>query len=224
MTDTPPRSESRWIAYGAVSAALSRVLPPFVDGPFIRAVRGAMIDRVARECGVTLTAEARKLLVTIEDPMSARGRVEKGARWVLARIVPGLGTVDTTVHLVGTFTAGALLKRYFERRPRSDTGAVVDGFEATRIRRALKVALDFASAEHARGLASAVGTGAGAAVQGFEAPTNKTESIERAAESSPSSAKLLASRALAAAEAGATAVPVAWIDSLEPIFQREFDR
>lgn len=222
MSDTSPRSESRWIAYGAVSATLARVLPPFVDGPFVRAVRGAMIDRVAKECGVTLTAEARKLLVTLEDPMSARGRVEKGARWLLARVVPGLGTVDTTMHLVATFTSGALLRRYFERRPKGETGAVVDGFEATRIRRALKVALDFATAEHARGLASAVGSGAGAAVQGFEGA--KSDSIDRVPDPGQSSAKLLASRAIAAAEAGATAIPVAWIDSIEPIFQREFDR
>jgi hypothetical protein len=215
MSDTTQRSESRWIAYGAVSAALSRVLPPFVDGPFVRAVRGAMFDRVAKECGVTLTAEARKLLVTLDDPMSARGRVEKGARWLLTKVVPGLGAVDTTMHLVTTFTAGALLRRYLERRPKTDTGAIVDGFEATRIRRALKVALDFASAEHARGLATAVGSGAGAAVQGFE--------LERASES-PSAAKILASRAIAAAEAGASAVPVAWVDAIEPIFQREFDR
>jgi uncharacterized protein (DUF697 family) len=207
------RSESRWIAYGAVSAALSRVLPPFVDGPFVRAVRGAMIDRVAKETGVTLTSEARKLLASLEEPLSSRGRVEKGARWVLARVVPGLSTVDTTVHLVTTFTAGALLKRYFEARPKSDTGAVVDGFEATRIRRALKVALDFASAEHARGLASAVTSGSTAAMDGALSK-----------ESRSTGARALAEKALAAVDVGATAIPAAWIDAVEPIFKREFDR
>ncbi|MFO0559237.1 MAG: hypothetical protein U0269_14575 [Polyangiales bacterium] len=207
------RSESRWVAYGAVSAALSRVLPPFVDGPFLRAVRGAMVDRVAKESGVTLTAEARKLLVSLDDPMSARGRVEKGARWLVTRVVPGLATVDTTVHLVTTFTAGALLKRYFEARPKSETGAVVDGFEATRVRRALKVALDFASAEHARGLASAVTSGTGAAVDGA-----------RSKETAAAGAKALAERAIAAVDAGASTIPVAWIDAVEPIFRREFER
>lgn len=207
------RSESRWIAYGAVSAALSRVLPPFIDGPFVRAVRGAMIDRVAKESGVTLTAEARALLVSLEDAMSSRGRVEKGVRWVLGRVVPGLATVDTTVHLVTTFTAGALLKRYFDARPKSDTGSVVDGFEATRVRRALKVALDFASAEHARGLAGAVTAGAGAAVEGA-----------RSKEPERSGAMALADKALAAADAGASALPVAWVDAIEPIFKREFER
>lgn len=172
-----------------------------------------MIDRVAKESGVTLTAEARSLLVSLEDPMSARGRVEKGARWVLARVVPGLATVDTSVHLLTTFTAGALLKRYFDARPKSETGEVVDGFEATRIRRALKVALDLASAEHARGLATAITSGTGAAVDGA-----------RAKEPSATGARALAERAIAAVDAGAGAVPSAWIDAVEPIFRREFDR
>jgi uncharacterized protein (DUF697 family) len=207
------RSETRWLAYGAISAALQRVLPPFVDEPFLRSVRGAMVDRVAKEAGVTLTAEARKLLASLEDPMSSRGRVERGARWLLARVVPGLGVVNSTLHLMSTFTAGALLRRYLARRPKSETGSVIDGFEATRVRRALKVALDFATAEHARGLLSAVGAAAGAAVDGSH-PREATGGKARA----------LAERALHAVDAGASAIPVAWIDAVEPIFWREFDR
>jgi hypothetical protein len=206
--------ETRWLAYGAVSAALRRVLPPFVDGPFVRAVRGAMIDRAAREAGVTLTAEARKLLVELEDPMSARGRVEKGARWLFARAVPGVATVDTSLHLVSTFSAGALLRRYFASRPRGgDTGSVIDGFEATRIRRALKVALDLATAEHARGLGAVAASVSGAVLEGA-----------RETDPEAKGPRALALRALSAADAGASAVPSAWLDVIEPIFRREFDR
>jgi hypothetical protein len=172
-----------------------------------------MVDRIAKESGVTLTAEARKLLAAPDDPMSARGRVEKGVRWLVTRVVPGLATVDTTVHLVTTLTAAALLQRYFEVRPKSETGAVVDGFEATRVRRALKVALDFASAEHARGFATAVTTGTGTAIDRM-----------RSTETSTEGSKALAERVIAAVRAGASAIPVAWIDTVEAIFWREFDR
>jgi hypothetical protein len=205
--------ETRLLAFGAASAALARLLPPVIDGPFLRALRGAMIDRVARETGVTLTAEARRLLVELEDPLSARGRVEKGARWLVARVVPGLNTVNAGLHMVSTFSAGALLRRYFAARPREALGTVVDGFEATRVRRALKVALDFATAEHARGAGDALSTASGALLEGA-----------RAKDGAATGPRALAAQARAALEAGAASLPPAWVDALEPIFQRELNR
>jgi hypothetical protein len=202
--------ESRLLAFGAASAALSRLLPPVIDGPFLRALRGAMIDRVARETGVTLTAEARRLLAELDDPLSARGRVEKGARWLVARVVPGLNAASTGLHLVSTFTVGALLRRYFASRPHASLGTVIDGFEATRVRRALKVALDFATAEHARGAAHALSAAGGAILEGA-----------RAKEGAASGPRTIAAQAKSALEAGAASLPPAWIDAIEPIFRRE---
>ncbi|MDP3276910.1 MAG: hypothetical protein Q8Q09_17040 [Deltaproteobacteria bacterium] len=219
------RKDSRWLTYAALSASARTVLPPFIDGPVVRAIRRSMFERIAREASVTVTAEARELLLSIEDPMSAKGRVEKGARWLLGRIVPGLGTVDTSIHLLTTFATGALFTRYLARRSLGQTGRVIDGFEATRVRRALKIALDFTTQEHARGALATLGTALGAAstasIEGGESGGG-TPSEEPTV--SKSFAKSLADRAIASASAGAQALPQGWIDAIEPIFWREFDR
>jgi uncharacterized protein (DUF697 family) len=210
--DTP------WAAYGAVSAGLRTLLPPFIDGPFVRAIRGSMIDRIAKQAGVTFTAEARKMLVEMDDPMSARGVVERGTRWIIARTVPGVGAVDASVHWLNTLGTGALLRRYLEKRPRDGaTGTVIDGFEATRIRRALKVAIDVATPAHAKGLAHVL--------ESVLRASGETLRHRRAAQNSPTkTTKAAAEQALALVDAGLNAVPDAWAEVIEPIFQREFDR
>lgn len=210
--------DSPWAMYGAVSAGLRTLLPPFVDGPFVRAIRGAMIDRIAKEAGVTFTAEARKHLVEMDDPMGAKGKVERGARWLLGRVVPGLGVMDASVHWLTTIGMGALLRRYLSKRPRDgSTGSVIDGFEATRIRRALKVAVDLTTPTHAKGLAHVVESVLRAGGETLRHQRAQPPTTVRGA-------KATAEHAMALVDAGLTAVPGAWADVIEPLFQREFER
>ena len=126
--------------------------------------------------------------------------------------------MDASAHWLTTFGVGSLLRRYLSGRSHSGpTGGVIDGFEATRIRRALKVAVDVATPAHAKGLSHV-----------FEAVLRASGETLRQQQAVKSTAvpgaKATAQQALALVDAGLNAVPSAWAEVIEPIFLREFER
>ncbi len=139
MTDRA-LSESVLVMYGLMAGGARLFLPPAVDLPVVRTVRAAMVDRMARAHGVTLTAGARRILVDLEEVGTLRGNFEQGARWVVGRLLPGGRVVDAVANVFRTYGAGTLLRRYFtEHRLASDP--VLAEIEAERLRVALRAAL-----------------------------------------------------------------------------------
>lgn len=146
--------ESVLVMYGALAGGARLLLPPMVDLPVVRALRVAMIDRMARAYGVTLTAGARRILVDIEESATIRGNVTQGFRLLLHRLVPGTRFVDASGNLFRTWGTGVLLGRYFaEHRP--DKDAVLSEIEAERVRAGLRAALELLEPDQLRTVAEA---------------------------------------------------------------------
>jgi hypothetical protein len=140
---TPSRSlsDTAILGYGLLAGGARAVLPAVVDIPVVRTLRGAMFDRMARAAGVTLTAEARRILVDLEEATTKRGAVQQVARWIAGRVVPGAGLVDGARNVALTFGAGALFRRYLDTHRPEPRDPVIGEVEATRLRHAMHRAL-----------------------------------------------------------------------------------
>ena len=152
MTTPRPLPDTVLVAYGLLTGGGRLFLPPVWDIPFLRTVRGAMYDRQARAASVTITAEARRILVDLEEPTTGRGAVEQVARWAAGRFIPGAAAVDAARNALRTYAAGAIFERYLTRHRAEPRDPVLDGFEAERVRRALREAIDVLSVEHVRAI------------------------------------------------------------------------
>lgn len=141
--------------YGLLAGVARLGLPPMVDTPVVRTLRGAMVDRLARSYGVVLTAGARRILVDIEETATIRGNVTQGVRWVIERFVPGGRAVDAVANLYRTYGAGLLLRRYFETH-RQPADPVFSEIEAERVRAGLRNALRLLEAERAQEIVDAI--------------------------------------------------------------------
>ncbi|MBI5512850.1 MAG: hypothetical protein HY909_03735 [Deltaproteobacteria bacterium] len=189
--------------YGLMAGGARLLLPPTVDIPVVRTLRGAMFDRMARARGVTLTLGARRILVDIEESTTIRGNFAEGARWVIDRLIPGGRMVDAAGNLFRTFGAGLLLRRYFlEHRTVDDP--VLAEIEAERIRVALRAALEVLALEHARAIAE-------------EAllPVRQVEDARGLG---------IVQRWSEAAVATVAELPLAWLDAAEKVFVETLGR
>jgi len=168
-----------------------------IDLPVVRALRVAMIDRMARAHGVTLTAGARRILVDIEESTTIRGNVTQGFRLLLHRLLPGTRFVDASGNLFRTWGTGVLLGRYFAgHRPNAD--AVLSEIEAERVRASLRAALELLEPDQMRSIA----TQAMRPVYEVDAPTALSR-VERWSE---------------AVAATLAELPAAWTDAAEEVF------
>ncbi len=189
--------ESVLVMYGALAGGARLLLPPMIDLPVVRSLRMAMIDRMARSHGVTLTAGARRILVDIEESTTIRGNVTQGFRLLLHRILPGTRFVDASGNLFRTWGTGVLLARYFaEHRPNRD--AVMSEIEAERVRAGLRAALELLEPDQVR----AIATAALQPVYQVEAPTALSR-LDRWSE---------------AVAATLAELPAAWTDAAEETF------
>ncbi|MBL8600654.1 MAG: hypothetical protein JNK72_01895 [Myxococcales bacterium] len=141
--------ESVVVMYGVLAGGARLVLPPMVDVPVVKALRTAMVDRMARAYGVTLTAGARRILVDVEESATIRGNVTQGVRLLLHRLVPGSRFVDAGANLFRTWGSGLLLQRYLaEHRGHGDP--VLGEIEAERVRAGVRAALEVLEADQLR--------------------------------------------------------------------------
>jgi hypothetical protein len=188
------------LSYGLLAGGARVVLPPVVDLPFVRAVRGAMLDRLARTAGVTLTADARRILVDLDEPLTTRGVAEQAVRWAAGRFLPGAAAVDTLRNVMRTYGAGALFLRYLEQHRPEPRDAVIDGIEAAKVQRAMRGALNVVSLEHVRAIGQLLNST-------FQAASRVKEHT-------------LAQRYGDALLAALTDLPSAWVDVVDRDFAR----
>jgi hypothetical protein len=204
MTDPRPIPDTVLVAYGLLTGGARAVLPPVWDLPFVRTVRGALFDRLARGAGVTLTAEARRVLADLEEPASGRGVLEQAVRWVAGRFLPGAAVADGTRNVLHTYGAGALFRRYLEAHRPEPRDPVLSGIEAENVRRALRFSISVLSVEHVRAIAR------------LAAATFRD--ADGASEIS------LVQRYGDAVVATIAEVPAAWLDVLDEAFRAQFEQ
>lgn len=150
-------SDSVVVMYGLISGGARLILPPMVDLPVVRTLRTAMVERMARAHGVTLTNGARRILVDIEENATIRGNFSQGVRLLLHRLLPGVRFVDAAGNLYRTYGTGVLLRRYLSVH-RTSTDPVLSEIEAERVRAGLRAALLLLDTDQAKAVADAAMT------------------------------------------------------------------
>ena len=190
-------NEGVLVMYGVMAGGARFLLPPMFDVPFVRMLRAAMFDRMARAQGVTLTSGARRILVDLEEATTIRGNVTQGLRWIVDRFVPYSRLVDASGNLVRTWGAGALMLRYLTQH-RVANDPVMGEIEAERVRAGLRAALDVLELDQAKAIAD-------------EAliPVRTVDSV-------PGLTRI--ERWTEAIAATAAELPAAWIDAAETTF------
>ncbi len=145
---TPPMADrGRLGVYAALGAYAGAVPLPWVPHALARRVRGALVHDVAARHGLSLTPEARGILVDTAGPDEARGLAGRAMRYVgwevaarmMTRFGP-LGLVWPVRHALQMYALGHLFGRYLDLS-RGDDPVRIDSDEARRIRRAIDGAL-----------------------------------------------------------------------------------
>lgn len=130
-----------------VLGAASGVVPlPWIPDAIVRRVRGALVYDVTSRHGLSLTPEARSVLVEPTGTEGPRGFLASGVTFaigkVLGRFGP-LGLVPPIRSALGTFVLGHLLQRYLDTA-RTTRAVRIDVEEARKIRRAIDQSLIYA--------------------------------------------------------------------------------
>ena len=140
-----PLSGGRLGTYTALGAAAASVPLPWIPDLLARRVRGALLQDIAARHGLSLTPEARTLLVDGEVPekkpilrRAASGAARYAASFVLGRIGP-LALVPPLRGAFATFALGHLFQRYADGLRRERT-VRIDEREARKVRRAIEQA------------------------------------------------------------------------------------
>lgn len=142
----PQFGGSRLGTYTMLGAASGVVPLPWVPDVIVRRVRGALIHDLTARHGLSLTPEARAVLVEAGSASTAKGSIQQGATFAATRVLGRfgplalLGPVRTAL---GTFVLGHLLERYIDTA-RVVRSVRIDVEEARRVRRAINQALIFA--------------------------------------------------------------------------------
>lgn len=158
---TPKRSEAlgraklgggRLGTYTVLGAASGVVPLPWVPDAIVRRVRGALVHDLTSRHGLSLTPEARDVLVDPSATDGKRGIFSQGVFFAVTRLLGRYGpfaAIPPVRSALGTFVLGHLLARYLESA-RSVRAARIDVEEARRIRRAIDQALLYALTTEAR--------------------------------------------------------------------------
>lgn len=137
--------------------AVTGVVPlPWVPDAMVRRVRGALVHDLTSRHGLSLTPEARSVLVEPAGTEGPRGFVGQGVTFAVTRVLGRFGPLAAVAPVrtgLGTFVLGHLLQRYLETA-RIQRSIRIEIEEARRIRRAIDQALVYAlttEGKHARG-------------------------------------------------------------------------
>jgi len=106
-------------------------------------VRGAIAHDVARQHGLGLTSDARRILSTASSADPRRARLIGLATWLTSRVLRRVGplwALSPAAAAIETFALGHLLDRFLEEA-RSHHGIRIEADEALRIRRIIDKAL-----------------------------------------------------------------------------------
>ena len=133
-------------AYAALGAATGVVPLPWLPDAMVRRIRGALVHDVTARNGVTLTADARRVLVHPRRSL-LEGSLAFAATRLLARFGPA-ALLSPLRMAIGTFALGHLLERYVTIH-RTERATRMDAEEARRVRRAIEQAVVYAVATDA---------------------------------------------------------------------------
>ncbi len=139
----PQFGGGRMGTYTLLGAASGLVPLPWVPDAIVKRVRGALVHDLVSRYGLSLTPDARNILIEPGGGDGPRSFLKQGVTFaatrVLGRVGPLalLGPVRTAL---GTFVLGHLLQRYLETA-RIDRSVRIDVEEARRVRRAIDQAL-----------------------------------------------------------------------------------
>jgi hypothetical protein len=160
LTSDPRRSDlvrsqlggGRLGTYTALGAVCGVVPLPWVPDATVRRVRGALVHDLTSRHGLSLTHEARKILIEPNGTEGPRGFLKQGASFAISRVLGRVGPfafIPPVRSALGTYVLGHLLQRYLETA-RTVRAVRIDVEEARRVRRAIDQALIYALTTEAR--------------------------------------------------------------------------
>ena len=138
--------------YTMLGAAGGVVPLPWIPDAIARRVRGALVHDLASRHGLSLSPEARTLLVEPNGAEGPRGFLSQGARFAVTKVLGRFGPlalIGPVRSALGTYVLGHLLQRYLETS-RTARSVRIDVEEARRVRRAIDQALVYALTTEAR--------------------------------------------------------------------------
>ena len=138
--------EGRLGTYTVLGAACGIVPLPWIPDATVRRVRGALVHDLTSRHGLSLTPEARSILVEPNGTEGPRGVLSQGAKFAVGRVLGRLGPfamIAPVRSALGTYVLGHLLQRYLETA-RTARSVRIDIEEARRVRRAIDQALIYA--------------------------------------------------------------------------------
>jgi uncharacterized protein (DUF697 family) len=139
--------------YTILGGATGIVPLPWVPDAIARRVRGALVHDVTSRFGLSLTPEARQVLVEPGGGDGPRGVISQGVTFAVTRVLGRFGPLAAVAPVrsaLGTFVLGHLLQRYLDGA-RSARAVRIDVEEARKVRRAIDQALIYALTTEARG-------------------------------------------------------------------------
>ena len=119
---------------------------PWVPDRIAKRVRGALIHDLTSRHGLSLTPEARNVLVEPGGAEGPKGFVSQGLTFALTRVLGRIGPFAAVAPVrtaLGTFVLGHLLQRYLDGA-RQVRAVRIDVEEARKVRRAIDQALLYA--------------------------------------------------------------------------------
>lgn len=147
-----PLGGGRLGTYTVLGGATGIVPLPWVPDAIARRVRGALVHDLTSRHGLSLTPEARQVLVEPAGTEGPRGVISQGVTFAVTRVLGRFGPLAAVAPVrsaIGTFVLGHLLQRYLDGA-RQARAARIDIEEARRVRRAIDQALLYALTTEAR--------------------------------------------------------------------------
>lgn len=138
--------------YTILGGATGIVPLPWVPDVIARRVRGALVHDLTSRFGLSLTPEARQVLVEPGGGDGPRGVISQGVTFAVTRVLGRFGPLAAVAPVrsaIGTFVLGHLLQRYLDGA-RTVRAVRIDVEEARKIRRAIDQALLYAVTTEAR--------------------------------------------------------------------------
>jgi len=139
--------------YTMLGGATGIVPLPWIPDAMAKRVRGALVHDLTSRHGLSLTPEARNVLVEPGGGDGPRGVVSQGLMFAVTRILGRFGPLAAIAPVrsaLGTFVLGHLLQRYLDGA-RAVRAVRIDVEEARKVRRAIDQALLYAITTDPRG-------------------------------------------------------------------------
>jgi uncharacterized protein (DUF697 family) len=132
--------------YTVLGGFIGIVPLPWVPDAMAKRMRGALIHDLTSRHGLSLTPEARTVLVEPGGAEGPKGVVSQGVTFAITRVLGRIGPFAMVAPIrtaLGTFVLGHLLQRYLDGA-RTVRAVRIDVEEARKVRRAIDQALLYA--------------------------------------------------------------------------------